>query len=167
MRISVIGHAGSGKSTLAERISKKLTIPHLHIDRLWLEAGGPQSAHDAASKERIRAIVREKVGELVKNDSWICDGWQSINPDIAKRAYQIVFLDIPLARRLLNLISRMLFHRRHHEVTFWDDIKFLPEVVHRTRKQDPALRQFARDHADKVITLHNYREVEQYFKDLH
>jgi len=166
MRISIIGLAGSGKSTLAERISKKFNIPHLHIDRLWFEAGGPQPPHDESSKEKIRAIVRDRVGELVKNESWVCDGWQSIHPDLPKRADQIVFLDISLARRLLNLVYRMLFVRRHAEVSFWEDIKFLLEVIRRTYRQGPPLSEFVREYAGKVLVLHNYREVERYFSGL-
>lgn len=102
MRITIIGHCGSGKSTLAAQISEKLHIPYLHLDRLWFEAGGhvvPKS--DTVARKKMDETIRERAQEFVRQDAWVSDGWHgTIQPVIVERADQIVFLDIPLWRRV-------------------------------------------------------------------
>lgn len=60
MRITVIGLPGSGKSTLANAISKKLSIPHIHLDRFWFEAGGRNGSHDTPNLAEVRAQVDQR-----------------------------------------------------------------------------------------------------------
>jgi len=102
MRITIIGNCASGKSTLARKISEQFAIPHLHLDRFWFETKGHLlEKDDAEGKERVRACIRAKVEGLIKQDSWVSDGWYSrVQPLIAERADEIVFLDLPLWRRL-------------------------------------------------------------------
>src|SRR3989344_6178545 len=107
MRISIIGHAGSGKSTLAQRISKKFNIPHLHLDRLWFEAGGPKASSDPGERKRVAELIRDRVEDFIKQDDWVSDGlYGHVQPLIANRADTIIFLDISLARRLCNHLYR-------------------------------------------------------------
>ena len=65
MRISIIGHAASGKSTLAQKISEKLQIPHLHIDRLWFESGAHKflRQNDIKNLDKARGWIKTKVNE--------------------------------------------------------------------------------------------------------
>lgn len=163
MRISICGLEGSGKSTLAERISKKFDIPHLHIDRLWFEIGGYLTQRNSDEWKKARLVMQQRVDVLIEQESWVADGWQGLT---VRRADQIVFLDIPLWRRLLNLLYRMCFERRHNEVSFWDDIKFFPEVVRRTSRNGPPIRKLVEDNKSKATILHNYQEVEQFFSNL-
>ncbi len=119
MRITIIGNCGSGKSTLARKISKKFNILHIHLDRFWFEAGGHKLKKGASEeKERIRTYIRKKVEEFIKKDSWVSDGWYSrVQPLIAERAEQVVFLNIPLWRRLANHLHRVFFGKRHPELS--------------------------------------------------
>jgi adenylate kinase family enzyme len=105
MRISIIGLPGSGKTTLANAISEKLSIPHIHLDRFWFEAGGREGSRTTPPDEMeiIRAYIKEKVTPLIAEDSWVSDGfYPRIQTLIAERVDKIVFLDVPLWTRLMN-----------------------------------------------------------------
>lgn len=164
MRISIIGQAGSGKSTLARRISEKFNIPYLHIDRFWFESGGDKlKKGEIKKREKVRAYIKEKVEDFIKQDSWVSDGWYPrVQVFIAEKVDQIIFLDIPLYRRLFNHIKRILKTERHKELTKWDDFKFIYEIIRRTFIKGPKLRQFINGHIGKVVVLKNYKEVEDY-----
>ena len=78
MRISIIGNTSSGKSSLAQRISKKLDIPYLHIDRLWFEGGGHNlRPYETEALEKVRAYIKKNVEDFIKQESWVSDGWYS------------------------------------------------------------------------------------------
>jgi adenylate kinase family enzyme len=116
MRITIIGLSGSGKSTLARAISNKLSIPHIHLDRFWFEGGGKTGEHDTPDIERVRAYVREKTLEAIAVDSWVSDGFYSrVQPEIAEQADVVLFLDIPLWKRLLSHAKRMLQPATRHK----------------------------------------------------
>jgi adenylate kinase family enzyme len=167
MRISIVGLSGSGKSTLARNISEKFGIPHLHIDRFWFEAGGHKTVGDSEDRERVRAIIKEKVAEVVKQDSWVSDGWYGhVQPIITARADEIVFLDIPLYRRLANHLWRTFFETRHTELTRWDDIKFMYQIIRRTFVHGPKIREFVKENASRVKVLRTFKEVNDYFAAL-
>lgn len=167
MRISIIGHSGSGKSTLAKKISHKFRIPHLHIDRIWFEAGGHKAAGNREEKDRVGAVIKEKVEEFIKQDSWVSDGWYAhVQPAIAARADEIIFLDIPLPQRLINHWWRILFEERHSEISRWADFKFSYQIVRRTYAHGPRMREFVKENAGKAKILHSFKEVDEYFVSL-
>lgn len=167
MRISIVGLSGSGKSTLARKISEKFNIPHLHIDRFWFEAGGHKTAGNSEERERVRAIIREKVEEVVKQDAWVSDGWYGhVQPMITARADEVVFLDIPLYKRLANHLRRTFLEERHTELTRWDDIKFVYQIVRRTFVHGPRLKEFAMENTSKIKIIRSFKEADNYFANL-
>ncbi len=168
MRISIIGQPGSGKSTLANKISNKFNIPHFQIDRFYLESGGGKlKIGSSDDRERVRAYVKEKVLEFVNQDSWVSDGTyiksQSI---IAEYTDQVIFLNIPLYRRLFNLLKRVFTTKRHKEITAWGEVKFIIQTIRLTPMRNEKLKNFVQAHKDKVKILKNYKEVEMYLNSL-
>ena len=86
-RILIIGSPGSGKSTLAGRISAKLDIPCVYLDRIfwkpnWIET--PKEEFD-----RLVQIELEK-------ESWIIDGnYKRTLSHRLKYADTVIWLDYP------------------------------------------------------------------------
>ncbi len=169
MKITIIGNCGSGKTTLAQKISQCHKIPHLQLDRLWFENGGHTFKRDDSDG---RAGVREKIRLgvecfLEKNTDWVSEGWYSrVQPLIAEQADIIVFLDIPLWRRLINHVRRVFRTNRHPEITRWEDMKFTYQIIKRTFTHGKDMREFVKTYRSKSIILKNYREVDQYLNDL-
>src|SRR3989344_6039945 len=164
MRITIIGQPCSGKSTLARAIAERFRIPHIHIDRFWFEAGGRRGAYDTPNIEQVRTHIRKKVLEATQSESWVSDGLYScIQPEIAKRADMIVFLDIPLLKRLCNHSSRLL-HRagRHSELSLRDDLRFFLEIIKRNFTKVSKLEKFLEGHRGKIITLSSRKEIDSF-----
>ena len=115
MKISIIGQPGRGKSTLASKISKKFNIPHLQLDRFWFESGGNKlKLGDIEGTEKSRAYMKEKVISFInEHDFWVSDGtYPRVQSIIVEHADYVIFLDIPLHRRLFN----------HMKITFKNEI---------------------------------------------
>src|SRR3989344_5259852 len=162
MKISIIGNVGSGKTTLAKKISEKLNIPHIQLDRIWFEVGGLKTENrHGEGKEYVRTTIREKVDQLTLQPSWVSDGWyKRIQTMITERADMLIFLDIPIWRRMFNHFRRMFFSDRHPELGKWDDLKFFWEIIRRRFTHDPVMRKFLEQHKDKAIVLNNYKDIE-------
>ncbi len=167
MRISLIGLSGSGKTTLAEKISNELHVPHIHLDKIWLEAGG-HTAISPQERQKVQDYVRQKVTELIQQDAWVAEGWYGyVQPIITNRADQIIFLDIPLTQRLANHIKRMFFNRnRHAQITFGDDLRFIYKLIKRTFVHGPLIRKHLAEHPAKVTRLRTHAEADQYLATL-
>ncbi len=168
MRITIIGGAASGKSTLAGKISSKLKIPYLQIDRLWFESGGNKlKDSDEPGKERVRNFIREKVVEFIKQDNWISEGWYSrVQPLISKEADIIIFLDISLHRRLWNHLKRIYKNSRHKELSKKEDLFFIFEIIRRQFKVIPKIKKFITENKNKTKILKNYIDVDKYLREL-
>lgn len=168
MRITVLGLPGSGKSTLALKIAVKLDIPHIHIDRFWLEGGGGHNSRTTPDPEKTRAHVKEEVDKAIQSKSWVSDGvYMLVQKEIADRADIVLFLDIPLWRRLLNHAERTIHRkRRHREMTFLADLAFFPEIVSRDLRKKTKIRNLVESYKSKAIILKSRKEISAYFKTL-
>ena len=168
MRISILGLPGSGKSTLAGRISEKLHIPYIHIDRFWLEAGGGHNSRTTLDPEKAHANIRVKVLKAIQAESWVSDGvYRLIQPEIANRTDTLIFLDIPLWQRLFNHAVRTVHRKnRHDEMSFWGDISFFLEIVSRDLRKKDKILSLVKDHQSKTITLRNRHEIAKYLETL-
>ena len=167
MRITIVGMPASGKSYLSKAIADKLGIPHIQIDRYWFEAGGRRGSHDTPNVDEVRSRIREKVVAAIEEDSWVSDGTYSrLQPEIASKADTIIYLDIPLWRRLINHAERMLIGGRHSELSMLDEIVFFAEIIKRNVTRKPKLEQFLETYPDKTIVLHSRKEADQYLQRL-
>lgn len=164
MRIDIVGLPGSGKSTLAVALSKKLGIPHIQLDTFWFEAGGRQGTHDTPNIEAVRAHISRSIAEVITQKSWVSDGsYLREQHKIAPLADAIVFLDLPLWKRLVAHTRRAFFEpKRHKHLSIWEEIKFYKQVVIRSYKSRPKLVKFVHDYKDKTITLRSHKEIRDY-----
>lgn len=168
MRIDVVGLPASGKSTFADAISKKLSIPHIHLDRFWFKSGGKQGRHNTPNLDEVRTKVKESVVKAISADSWVSDGmYLHIQDVIVARADIIIFLNISLLSRLWNHAQRSFFQsKRHPELTIWHELTFFREIIRRQITRKPKLLQFISEHKDKVIILKSRKEMNVYLRQL-
>src|ERR1035437_5740961 len=168
MRITILGLPGSGKSTLARRIAEKQHIPYIHIDRFWLEAGGGHNSRSTPNPEQAHSHVRMKVLEAIQSESWVSDGVYSlIQPEIAKRADTLIFLEIPLWRRLLNHAARtMRTIGKPGELTFWRNMGFFLEMIKRDFTKKSKIKEFLKAYREKTIILRSRKEINEYLRTL-
>ena len=102
-RILVLGAPGSGKSTLTSKLSMILKIEAIHLDKYywkpnWVESGS----------QEWNMILNK----LLLKDSWIMDGnYIKSLSDRIKYANHIIYLEIPLYKSLLRIVSRMIKYR--------------------------------------------------------
>jgi adenylate kinase family enzyme len=98
-RIAIVGISGSGKSTLANKLSVKLGIPAIHLDKhFWTKDW----------VERYSRADFQKVAEdFAKTDSWIIDGNYRSSIDMRfERADVIIFLDYPKYKCIWRAFTR-------------------------------------------------------------
>ncbi len=99
-RILIIGCGGAGKSTLARQLGEKLSIPVVHLDKLWWRENWTH-----ISREEFDAVVAAEA----KKDQWIMDG--NYNRSISQRLTYcdtIIYLDFSRLACLLGVAKRIL-----------------------------------------------------------
>lgn len=95
-QILVTGNAGSGKTTFAKKLSTDLGIPLHGLDLIVWQPGW---------KVTPEAERKQKIQQLTLNESWVVDG---VSKQIFLAADTIFFLDIPLYRCLINIVTRFI-----------------------------------------------------------
>ena len=105
-RVLVAGTSGSGKTTWGSRIARQLGIPHVEIDALY---HGPNWTPRESFMDDVSALVAE--------DKWVTE-WQysSARAVLAARADLLVWLDLPVATVMRQVIVRTLRRRLRREV---------------------------------------------------
>lgn len=169
MRITILGLPGSGKSTLARRIAEKLHISYIHLDRFWLEGGGGHNSRTTLDPERTHAYMRMKILEAIQAESWVSDGVYSlIQPEIAKRADTMIFLDMPFWRRLANHAKRTVrsIRRKEGELEFWDNMQFFMEMTKSDLTSKIKIEHFLNNYSGKKVTLRSRKEIDKYVQSL-
>lgn len=168
MRISIIGPTGGGKTTLAQQIAKRLTIPHIQLDRFWFENGGKLGQPEVESKQVAQRIL-EKLSPLLEQQDWVCDGsYPRIQPYIAERANALIFVDIPFFERARNHLIRIHTHsKRHPEIGYWDDLTYIGEMLRRRVSGNrEKIMAIAEKYPQKLVQLKSRKEINAYLEAL-
>ncbi|MFE0510105.1 adenylate kinase [Streptomyces sp. NPDC058964] len=104
-RILVAGTSGSGKTTLATRVGDELHVPHVEIDALFHGSGWTRRPSFEADVHRFSA-----------EPAWVTE-WQYglVRAHLAERADLLVWLDLPRARVMRQVVRRTLVRRLRRE----------------------------------------------------
>ena len=168
MRITILGLPGSGKSTLARSVAEQMHISYIHLDRFWLEGGGGHNRQTTPNPEQTHSYMRIKVLEAIQTESWVSDGGYSlVQPEIAKRADIMIFLDIPLWQRLFNHAKRTICSiGGHGELTFWGNMQFFLEMIQPDLRSTLKIEGFLKSFDGKKVILQSQKEAVKYLGSL-
>lgn len=99
-RISVVGCSGAGKTTLSRRLAQQLGYRHIELDALYHQPGW----QPLASEE-----FQQSVAEATRGDGWVVEGnYSAVRPQILEQADLVIWLDLPRASVMGQLIPRTL-----------------------------------------------------------
>jgi adenylate kinase family enzyme len=100
MKVAVFGNAGGGKSTLARKIAGATGLPLCPIDTIQFRPSGP-----VPREEYLVAHT-----ELLKQDSWIIDGFGCVETawQCFAQADTLVYVDLPLTTHFWWVTKRLV-----------------------------------------------------------
>ncbi|RPF26522.1 adenylate kinase family enzyme [Georgenia muralis] len=104
-RVLVAGTSGAGKTSTARRIAERLGVQHVEIDALYHGPGWTP-----------RPTFEADVQRFVAEPSWVTE-WQyaSVRAALAERADLLVWVDLPRARVMQQVVVRTVVRRRRRQ----------------------------------------------------
>lgn len=164
-RIVIIGCGGAGKSTLARQLGEKLTLPVVHLDKLFWKPGWVEETQEEF--DRKLALELEK-------PRWIIDGnFNRTMPQRLEKCDTIIYLDFSRLACLLGVVKRIVTTYGTVRPDMGEgcperfDIEFLKWVWNynkdKRQRNYQLLQQAA--HAEKIV-LKNRRMVKHFLKNL-
>lgn len=104
-RVLVAGTSGSGKTTVAARLATALGVPHIEIDGLF---HGPEWVPRPSFEADVRRFAA--------TGGWVTE-WQyaAVRDHLADRADLLVWLDLPRALVMRQVVRRTVLRRLRRE----------------------------------------------------
>jgi adenylate kinase family enzyme len=161
-KVLVIGSGGAGKSTLARRLSQILNIEVIHLDSLYWSQGWVETP-----KNRWK----ERVEELINQDSWIMDGNYSGTLELRLKACDtVIFLDIARPICLWRLFNRRMSYRKRSRPDMAEgcperlNLEFIAWVWSYRKRTRPKIVKMLKESSGgkKVIWLRSKADVEKF-----
>ncbi len=165
-KILIIGVSGSGKSTFAKKLSKKLTIPIIHLDQFFFEPGWIKVE---------KSLFEKKVLEQIKTARWIIDGNYTNSVELwIKDVDTIFYFDFPVWLCLWNVIKRrIMFHNKTrpdiaegcNEVL---NLEFLKFIWNFPKNNTPRIEAILAKQPEqkRIVRFKNYGEIELFLKNI-
>jgi adenylate kinase family enzyme len=162
-RVLVAGTSGSGKTALAARIAEALAMPHVEIDALFHGPGW-----------RRRPSFLDDVQAFSAKPAWVTE-WQygSARAHLAERADLVIWLDLPRATVMRQVVRRTLKRRLRRERlwngnvepplrTFFTDSEHIVRWAWTTHHESAArVSALLRDRPDRVVVrLRSHHEAD-------
>ncbi len=164
-KILVIGSPGSGKSTLSFRLSERLNIPIVHLDKLFWKEGWVER-----SKEEFDRLL---MAELEK-ESWIIDGNYGRTIDLRlKYVDTVIFFDYNRFVCLWRIVKRVVTNlgkvradmaKGCPERFDWEFLKYVWEFPDKQRNK--ILNLLSTNSRIRVIIVNSRKKFEELEKEL-
>ncbi len=164
-KILIIGSPGSGKSTFGKRLSEKLNIPLIHLDRLWWKEGWVER-----SREEFDALL---VNELLK-DKWIIDGNYGRTVELRLQyADTVIFFDYNRFLCLWRILKRVItnYGKNRDDMGKGCPERFDLEFMHyvysfNDNQRDKILKLLSTNKDVRVIIINNRKKFKKLEKEL-
>ena len=164
-RILIIGCGGAGKSTLARQLGEKLSLPVVHLDRLYWKPGWVQESREEFDR---------KLAQELDKGRWILDGnFNRTMPQRMAKCDTVIYLDFPRVTCLLGVMKRILTTYGKVRPDMGDgcperfDLEFLQWVWNYNKNNREQIYRLldGANHAQKIILKNRYT-VKQFLKNL-
>lgn len=164
MKIYIIGIVASGKTTLAKKWSKVLDIPYYELD--CIVYGKRSGVQYKRTPEQQLEIIKS----IDQKGSWIIEGTYRKNThcllDLADR---IIFLDTPLWKRNIRILSRHVKQvwgvEQCHYTPSLSMLKSMYCWSNDFERNKEKFRGMLQNYSDKLVIIHTTTKIESVKKD--
>ncbi|MDO3412492.1 hypothetical protein QWJ34_22195 [Saccharibacillus sp. CPCC 101409] len=159
-KIRIVGIIASGKTTLARRLSERLGIPWHELDSVVYRSEGTERYKRKPEEQR------KLLEQIDRSGSWIFEGTdRSVHTFLYERADAIIFLDPPLWKRRMRIVSRWIKQRTgREECAYKPDLSILKLMFRWTRdfeRDRPRFEAKLDSYGAKVLRITNTAEAER------
>jgi adenylate kinase family enzyme len=164
-RIIIIGCGGAGKSTLARQLGDKLSLPVVHLDKLFWLPGWVEMEKDAFDALLLEEMAKEK---------WIMDG--NFNRTMSQRLERcdtVIYLDFSRFACLMGVLKRVITTYGKERPDMGEgcperiDFEFLKWVWNFNKnKRERYYKMLNEAEGKQTIVLKNRRMVKRFLKSL-
>ena len=164
-RIIIIGCGGAGKSTLARLLGEKLSLPVVHLDKLFWLPGWVEMEKDAFDALLLEEMAKEK---------WIMDGnFNRTMPQRLERCDTVIYLDFSRVACLWGVLKRTVTTHGTVRPDMGEgcperiDLEFLKWVWNFNKnKRERYYKMLNEAEGKQTIVLKNRRMVKRFLRSL-
>ncbi|MBQ6894740.1 MAG: topology modulation protein [Clostridia bacterium] len=164
-KILIIGGNGSGKTTFAQKLSQKLNIPLIHLDKIYW-------------KDNWKHITKEEFDKKLmvelEKDSWIMDGnMKRTFPLRLKYCDTVIVFDFPRYLCLFGAVKRSILNYGKSRSDMGGicpeklDFRFYKSIWKNTKiMMDDFYKEIKMSENIKLIVFKNRKETKRFLKNI-
>jgi adenylate kinase family enzyme len=165
-RILLIGCAGAGKSVLAAKIAARLSLPCIHLDRVFWKAGWVEPDRNDFDRRLLK---------ILKTKKWVMDGNYGRTQELRQRyADTVILLDFSRWICLWRVLGRIVKDYGRSRPDLADgcyeqfDWKFLQWIWNYPRQSRPEIVEKIKHlkKNQKAVILRHPKEAERFLNTL-